>query len=122
MNEIVKTTLSQAQFHFENAREESARPEEDVVAYSVCNHSYQAVQHFLTGFLLHHGKNVETTSPLEVLLMECRQLNEQFNELDLTPLLHSEDPEDLWMNIDVMRDYIHLADKTRNIVTRTTAV
>lgn len=119
MNEIAQSTLEQARLHFENAREESARPEEDVVPYSVCSHAYKAVQHYLTGFLQQHGAQVHTTNPLDALLIECRKVDVRFNELDLTAMMHAEDPEDVWMNIDVMRDYLYLADKTRNMVTRT---
>lgn len=113
--EIARTTLEQADIYFENAREEAARPEEDVIPYSVCRHAYKAVSHYLTGYLQHHGKHITTTLSLNELLEECRKVNAQFNDLDCT-LMNTKDPEE-WMNMDVMKQYYHLAKQTRQIVT-----
>lgn len=113
--EIARTTLEQADIYFENAREEAARPEEDVIPYSVCRHAYKAVSHYLTGYLQHHGKHITTTLSLDELLEECRKVNDQFNDLDCT-LMNTKDPEE-WMNMDVMKQYYQLAKQTRQIVT-----
>ena len=112
--EIARTTLEQADIYFEHAREEAARPEEDVIPYSVCRHAYKAVSHYLTGYLQQHGKHITTTLSLDDLLEQCRQVNEQFNDLDCT-LMNTKDPEE-WMNMDVMKKYFHLAKQTRNMV------
>ncbi|HCK22890.1 MAG TPA: hypothetical protein DHW15_12250 [Bacteroidetes bacterium] len=122
MNEnIANTTFLQATNHFETAREELARPEEDVVAYMVCNHAYKAVQHYLTAFLQSQGEQVHTANPLDALLNACRQRDERFNALDISALLQLQDPEDVWMNVDVARYHLELAAKARDLVQPTRA-
>lgn len=116
--EIARTTLEQAEIYFENAREEAARPEEDVIPYSVCRHAYKAVSHYLTGYLQQNGKHITTTLPLNDLLEECRKVNGQFNTLDYA-LMNTQDPEE-WMNMDVMKQYYQLAKQTRQVVMGTT--
>lgn len=111
-----KTTFGQAEEHFSSAKEELCRPEEDVVPYSVCRHSYNSVLHYLTGYLRAHGNAADESSELHEILISCRKIDSKFDYLNLSKLYHPTDSEDVWMNIDMANDFIKLAEKTRKMV------
>lgn len=98
------------------AREELFRPEEDVVNYMVCKNAYKAISKYLAGFLMQKGIDIPTSLSIGDLLQRCREVGPEFKNLDLTPLSHQENPEDIWMNMDTAREFMGLAGKTRDLV------
>ncbi len=111
-----QTVLVQADQLFKIAQEELSRPEEDVVPYSVCRNSFKSVNKYLLGFLLKHGMDIHASMSLEVLLDRCREIDPKFNRLNLDPLYSSSKPEDVWMDMDTVKEFIALAMQTRKMV------
>ena len=113
-----QTTLNQADQLFLTAQEELSRPEEDVVPYMVCRNAFKSVNKYLTGFLLKHGMDIHASMSLELLLDRCREIDPKFNSLNLAPLYSTSEQEDVWMDMDTVKEYIRLATKTREMVVK----
>ena len=112
----IKTTYDHANELFEQAQEELARPEEDVVPYSVCRSAFKAVNIYLTAYLLKHGFDIHASMSLELILNKCRELDPKFNSLNLAPLYTTEKEQNVWMDMGTVREFISLATKTKNLV------
>ena len=115
-NQKVKITMDQADELFLTAQEELSRPEEDVVPYMVCRNAFKSVNKYLTGFLLKHGMEIHASMSLEVLLNQCREIDPRFNNLNLDPLYSTSEQEDVWMDMDTVKEFIGLATQTREMV------
>ena len=113
-----KTTLDQADELFLTAQEELSRPEEDVVPYMVCRNAFKSVNKYLTGFLLQHGMEIHASISLEVLLERCREIDARFKDLNLDLLYNTSEAEDVWLDMDTVKDFIHLATQTREMVAK----
>jgi len=116
IDQKVKTTMSQADELFNAAKEELCRPEEDVVPYLVCRNAYKSVDKYLTGYLMMNGLEIHNSIPLDRLLSMCTDVNNKFADLDLDPMLHTDETEDIWVSMDTVRKFIDLATQTRNLV------
>ena len=114
--EKAQTAIIQAEEMYRNAQEELARPEEDVVPYSVCRNAFKSVNKYLSGYLMKHGVDIHASMSLDVLLNNCREIDPKFNSLNLDPLYSSSEPEDVWMDMDTVKEFIELASKTREMV------
>ena len=112
----INSTMSQADELFHAANEELCRPEEDVVPYMVCSNAYKSVSKYLTGYLMQNGIEIHNSMPLERLLNLCKDVNPKFDELDLDPLVHTPNPEDIWVDMETVNKFIELATQTRNLV------
>lgn len=111
-----QTAIVQADELYEIAQNELSRPEEDVVPYSVCRNAFKSVNKYLSGYLLKHGIDIHASMSLEELLNRCRQIDHKFNDLNLDPLYSSSEPEDVWMDMETVKEFIGLAERTRNMV------
>ena len=111
-----KTTYDQADELYQNAQEEYSRPEEDVVPYSVCRGAYKAVNKYLTGYLMKNGMDVHASMSLETLLSHCKEINNEFHNLNLDLMYNTEDQENVFMDVKTVRRYLSLADQTRQLV------
>lgn len=111
-----QTAIGQADELFQIAKEELSRPEEDVVPYSVCRNAFISVNKYLAGYLLKHGIDIHASMSLEVLLNKCREIDAKFNDLNLDPLYSTSEPEDVWMDMDTVNEFIELATRTRKMV------
>lgn len=111
-----QTTLEQADQLFHTAQEELSRPEEDVVPYMVCRNAFKSVNKYLTGFLLKHGMEIHASMSLELLLDRCREIDPKFERLNLAPLYSTSVQEDVWMDMETVKEFIGLATQTREIV------
>jgi hypothetical protein len=79
----------------EKARGELQRPEEDVVAYSVCTQVRQSLNGLLRSYLTYREAAVEEPASLESLFDRCKSLCEHFRYLDLAPVIcHAGRPGD----------------------------
>lgn len=116
MDQAVKTRIDEAEDLFYKAKEELCRPAEDVVPYSVCQSAYNSVVSYLSGVLINH--NIEVPQPVKVeeLLKRCRALNEKYMDLHLGPMYDPKKSEDVWMNMDTAKDYLKMAEKTRQMI------
>ncbi|MDH3708297.1 MAG: hypothetical protein OER04_00340 [Cyclobacteriaceae bacterium] len=114
-----QTAIVQADELFQIAQNELSRPEEDVVAYSVCRNAFKSVNKYLSGFLLRHGIDIHASMSLDVLLNRCREIDPRFNKLNLDPLYSSSEPEDVWMDMETVKEFIDLATQTRAMVGQT---
>ncbi|MEP1096143.1 MAG: hypothetical protein ABJG78_13600 [Cyclobacteriaceae bacterium] len=119
MNQQVKARLEEADEHFNLAKEELCKPEEDVVPYKICQKSYYSVTNYLSGFILKNGETVQESASIEDLIKRCREIDGRFHELHLAPLYHPTETEDVWMNLDAAHDFLAIAEKTRQMVIET---
>ena len=54
---------------------------EEVPADTVCFHSQQAAEKYLKGFLTHHGVKFERIHNLNLILFQCIEINNEFEQL-----------------------------------------
>lgn len=97
------------------AQEELCRPQEDVVPYMVYQKAKLATSEFLTSFLLHYGVDALSADP-EVLLNQCREINNHFYELNITPFIKVGKNDDVWINTESSRNFVLIAENTRALV------
>ncbi|TFV95664.1 hypothetical protein E4S40_05435 [Algoriphagus kandeliae] len=116
MENLKNPILDKADNFFYAAKDELCRPEEDVVAYSVCRNAYYAVVNYLGSFLGEHGVEFQEKDQVDDLLKQCRAIDGKFNTLNLSPMYRRADTEDPWMNIDMANDFIIMAENTRKVV------
>ena len=83
MEKDVTKMFSIAEEKLRAANEELNRPEEDVVAYLVCEHSRYAIENFLKGFLLKKGIDPSGYDSIESMYLECINHNKEFEKIDL---------------------------------------
>ena len=68
------------------ANDEFFRPEEDLVAYSVCKNAQFSIENFLKGYLMQHKIDVVGDETLDLLYEKCLNNNKNFSQLDLSAL------------------------------------
>ncbi len=83
MEAQVDKLYSEAVQKLKEANEELCRPEEDVVAYLVCQNSQIAIGKFLKGFLLQNRRTIENEQTIDDLYASCLAINDNFKEIDL---------------------------------------
>jgi len=117
-DQIIKTTIKQADQHLFDAEEELCRPEEDVVPYMACRGAYKAVNHYLVGYLLKHGMEINASMSLDFLLDTCRAIEPQFAELNLDPLYNTNihEHDDVFMDMDTVKEFMGIASQTKILV------
>jgi HEPN domain-containing protein len=117
MNEPkANNTIEQANELLEAAREELSRPEEDVVSYMVCRNAFKAIEKYLTAFLMGKGFDIHGSSSMEKMIAKCQEIDQRFNDLNLDILYQTTLKEDVWMDMDTVKRYIDLAEKTKTLV------
>ncbi len=68
------------------AAQERMRPQEDVVAYSVCHNSRLSIRLYLAGYLEKHGVVPEPGWSLNDLLKRCTAVNPDFSKVDISEI------------------------------------
>ncbi|WP_242156094.1 HEPN domain-containing protein [Aestuariivivens sediminis] len=68
------------------ANKELYRPEEDIIAYSICKNSQMAIMNFLKGYLSKRGVNPDAYKTIDQLFDKCKTLNKNFEKIDLSNL------------------------------------
>ncbi|TWO33727.1 HEPN domain-containing protein [Seonamhaeicola sediminis] len=66
------------------ANKELYKPEEDIVAYSVCKNSQYAIDNYLRGFLTKKGIDSSGLETISQLYEACKKTNKNFEKIDLT--------------------------------------
>ena len=118
VEQIIKTTLEQADEYFHAAQEELFKPEEDVVHYMVCKGAYRAIYNYLTSYLLIHDLTLDPKVTLKELLELCKNIDKKFNDLNLDLLYHAHDDEDVWRDLGIAQQFMDLATQTKKLVGR----
>lgn len=116
MDQKFQTTLDQADELFDTAQNELARPEEDVVPYSVCRSAFKSVNKYLTGYLIKNGLEIHSSMSLEEMLKKCQEIDPKFNDLDLKLLYSTSEEENVWTDMKMVKEYIAMAEKTKKLV------
>lgn len=117
MNELKsQSTLSEAEEMLNTAQEELCRPEEDVVHYNVCKHAYKAIEKYMTAYLIQHGVHIQNSTSIKELLNQCRNIDPNFKDLDLNPLMDAEHVDRLMVNLHTALEFIKIAKQTRSLV------
>lgn len=84
MEEEAKNLIQQADAALRIASEERMRPEEDVVAYSICHNSRISIRMYLASYLLKHGVTADASLSLDELLTSCAAINPDFSKIDVS--------------------------------------
>lgn len=112
----IKAKLEQAHRFLDSAKIEMNRPAEDVVSYMVCRSVRNSVANYLMSYLLKKEVMFNDEESVEELLIKCKQINDDFNEIDLSAITFTKDYE-YSAEIDQMDKCIDLAINTKNLVT-----
>ena len=78
--------FEEAVLKLSEANEELFRPEEDVVSYSVCKNAQFAIENYLKGFLFNNGIDPSNFKTIESLYEQCKIINKNLKEVDLSNL------------------------------------
>lgn len=65
------------------ANEELFKPQEDIVAYSVCKNAQFAIDNLLRGFLLSNKIDPSQDDSMESMLEKCIKIDGKFKKIDL---------------------------------------
>ncbi|RED44760.1 HEPN domain-containing protein [Seonamhaeicola aphaedonensis] len=76
--------FSTAKKKLNEANKELYKPEEDIVAYSVCKNSQYAIDNYLRGFLTKKGIDTTDLETISQLYETCKKMNKNFEKIDLT--------------------------------------
>lgn len=84
MDELSRERLALAQEWFQKADEDINVAErlicDEGFAISICFHVQQCIEKYLKGFLTYHGIEFQRTHELEVILLECVQVDGLFRQ------------------------------------------
>ena len=84
MEQKATNLIQEADAALRVASQERMRPEEDVVAYSVCHNSRQSIKMYLASYLLKHGVKADAGSSIDELLTRCAAINPDFSKVDVS--------------------------------------
>jgi len=66
------------------ANEELFKSKEEIATYIVCKNAQYAIENFLKGFLLKNNINPENFKTIDSLFEQCKTINKNFKEIDLS--------------------------------------
>ena len=78
--------IQEADAALQIASQERMRPEEDVVAYSVCHNSRLSIRLYLAAYLQKHGVEAEAGWSITELLKRCAAVNPDFSKVDVSEI------------------------------------
>ncbi|XOV94829.1 MAG: hypothetical protein ACFHWX_09005 [Bacteroidota bacterium] len=114
--QLKEKLLTEAKSLVKTAKNELARPEEDVVTYIVCEKAYQSVKKFLMHYLEDNQIDLPGNHTIDELVKVCREFNPSFTTIDFEPMLEFRDKEDIWADMIVASLYVDIAEKTQQLV------
>ncbi|RKN83216.1 HEPN domain-containing protein [Ulvibacterium marinum] len=94
MEDKARKLFDEAIEKLREANDELCRPEEDVVTSLVCSNSQFAIQNYLKGFLLLNGSIPANDESIDRLYEQCRMINKNFEEVNLSGFECNEHKED----------------------------
>ncbi|MEO8500172.1 MAG: hypothetical protein ABI565_04600 [Vicinamibacteria bacterium] len=86
MKEETKNMIQEADAALHIASVERMRPEEDVVAYSICHNSRLSIRMYLASYLLKHGVTADANPSITELLTRCAAINPDFSKVDVSEI------------------------------------
>ena len=78
--------IQEADAALQIASQERMRPEEDVVAFSVCHNSRLSIRLYLAAYLQKHGVDAPTGWSISDLLEKCAAVNPDFAKVDVSEI------------------------------------
>jgi hypothetical protein len=78
--------IQEADAALQVASKERMRPEEDVVAYSVCHNSRLSIRLYLASYLQKQGVDAEAGWSINDLLQKCAAVNPEFSKVDVSEI------------------------------------
>lgn len=78
--------IQEADAALQVASQERLKPEEDVVAYSVCHNSRLSMRLYLAAYLQKHGVEAGADWSLNDLLKGCAAVNPDFSKVDVSEI------------------------------------
>jgi len=84
MNNKANILFDDAVEKLNEANEELFKPKEDIATYIVCKNAQYAIENYLKGYLLKNSINPENFKTIDSLYKQCKTINKNFNEIDLS--------------------------------------
>ena len=86
-----------------------------------CFHCQQAVEKYLKAFLISRGKSIQKTHDVDKLLVECIELDEDFNSFDLKNLelfaVEARYPDNFLIpELPEAKEYLSIAEEVKKLV------
>jgi hypothetical protein len=78
--------IQEADAALQIASQERMKPEEDVVAYSVCHNSRLSIRLYLAAYLQKHGVEADAAWSINDLLKRCAEVNPDFSKVDVSEI------------------------------------
>jgi hypothetical protein len=86
MEQKATNLIQEADAALQIASQERMKPEEDVVAYSVCHNSRLSIRLYLAAYLRKHGVEAEAGWSINELLRRCVAVNPDFSKVDVSEI------------------------------------
>lgn len=86
MEQKATNLIQEADAALQIASQERMKPEEDVVAYSVCHNSRLSIRLYLAAYLRKHGVEAEAGWSINELLKRCVAVNPDFSKVDVSEI------------------------------------
>ncbi len=114
--QLKEKLIAEANNLITEAKNELARPEEDVVTYTVCEKAFTAVRKLLMHYL--EDKEIEMSGDhtFYELIEICQKHNPALRKIDFEPMLEFRDKEDIWADLSIANIYVDIAEKTKKLV------
>ena len=78
--------IEEADAALQIASQERMKPEEDVVAYSVCHNSRLSIRLYLAAYLHEHGLDADAGWSINELLERCTAVDPGFSKVDVSEI------------------------------------
>jgi len=114
--ETINSAFTKAENLYWEAKEEFSKPEEDIVIFSICQKSFEAITRYLNVFLSNKNISVTQDAELPELISLAQVADERFKNIGLNLLNHQYDTEDVWMNPETAKAYIILVEEIRKLI------
>ena len=113
-----KNQYRQAEDMLELAIQEMFKAEEDVVVPSVCINSRNAILQYMKSFLQLNGVKLKEINTLESLRSQCSEINEEFQDLDLTAIncRFETEHDDYCEELGKVKECVEVARKIQQLV------
>ncbi len=84
METRAKAFFKEADKKFNLAKEESFKPIEDLVTFSVCKNSQFAIENYLKGFLAKNDVKIDMTETIDSLYKKCIGIDNNFKNINFS--------------------------------------
>lgn len=121
INEEVKEWLKKAEIDLKVIEHELKLPQEEIVIEAVCFHAQQAVEKHLKAFLIHHKIQYKKTHNIDILLIECSKLDNDFQGINVENLsqfgVRIRYPDDFYVpDMEEVKFYYNLANQIKKLI------